>query len=198
MADVPAWYWQVLGAVGGLGLGLFIGAVNRRKPSDPPPTQVQPRPARPAQAAAAAAPAAAGANGASGGEPRLDATSQRLLERLREANLDLTARLRAATDQHARELLERSQQQQAEQQRHERQIEELRQTHANELSHLMTDMVEQVDAMQREHVAKLTALQDEIEQLKRISQTIVDPVTLHMGGDMRPAAPPAAPVRPRG
>lgn len=196
MADVPAWYWQVLGAVGGLGLGLFIGAVNRRKPSDPPPTQVQPRPARPAQAAAA--PAAAGANGATGGEPRLDATSQRLLERLREANLDLTARLRAATDQHARDLLERSQQQQAEQQRHERQIEELRQTHANELSHLMTDMVEQVDAMQREHVAKLTALQDEIEQLKRISQTIVDPVTLHMGGDMRPAAPPAAPARPRG
>ena len=189
MADVPAWYWQVLGAVGGLGLGLFIGAVNRRKPSDPPPTQVMPRPARPAQPAAAP--------GTGNGEPRLDATSQRLLERLREANLDLTARLRAATDQHARDLLERSQQQQAEQQRHERQIEELRQTHANELSHLMTDMVEQVDAMQREHVAKLTALQDEIEQLKRISQTIVDPVTMHMGGDMRPAPPPAAPARPR-
>lgn len=189
MADVPAWYWQVLGAVGGLGLGLFIGAVNRRKPSDPPPPQVQPRPARPASPAAAPA--------ASNGEAKLDATSQRLLERLREANLDLTARLRAATDQHARDLLERSQQQQAEQQRHERQIEELRQTHANELSHLMTDMVEQVDAMQREHVAKLTALEDEIEQLKRISQTIVDPVTMHMGGDMHPVPPPAAPVRPR-
>ncbi|WP_022979150.1 hypothetical protein [Ideonella sp. B508-1] len=189
MADVPAWYWQVLGAVGGLGLGLFIGAVNRRKPSDPPSTQVMPRPARPAQPGAAPV--------AGSGEPRLDATSQRLLERLREANLDLTARLRAATDQHARDLLERSQQQQAEQQRHERQIEELRQTHANELSHLMTDMVEQVDAMQREHVAKLTALQDEIEQLKRISQTIVDPVTMHMGGDMHPAPPPAVPARPR-
>jgi hypothetical protein len=193
MADVPAWYWQVLGAVGGLGLGLFIGAVNRRKPSDPPPTQVQP-----------GGPAASCGRPGRGGREwrRRRAPAGRHLPApagtLREANLDLTARLRAATDQHARELLERSQQQQAEQQRHERQIEELRQTHANELSHLMTDMVEQVDAMQREHVAKLTALQDEIEQLKRISQTIVDPVTLHMGGDMRPAAPPAAPVRPRG
>lgn len=193
MADVPAWYWQVLGAVGGLGLGLLIGVMSFRKPKNPPPTPAV-RPSRPTPLGATGpatviAPAAAG-------EARSEAASQRLLERLRETNLDLTAKLRAATDSHARELLERSQQQQVEQQRHERQLEELRAAHANELSQLMSAMVEQVDGMQREHAEKLASLQEEIDQLKRLSQTVVDPVTLHMGGDMRPP-PGGLPPLPR-
>lgn len=190
MADVPAWYWQVLGAILGLGLGVFIGA-RRWSQGDKGPVAPTVAPARPVRPAAAPAPAAAAA--AEGARP--DPASQRLLERLRETNLDLTAKLRAATDQHARELLDRSQQQQADQQRHERQIEELRQAHANELSQLMSAMVEQVDTMQREHAARLASLQDEIEQLKRVAQTSAEAVTLHMAGDMRPPTTPV--IRPR-
>ncbi|HSI51973.1 MAG TPA: hypothetical protein VLA61_27220 [Ideonella sp.] len=217
MADVPAWYWQVLGAICGLGLGLVLGALHKRRNSkgnaaNAPraqtvgPSSTVPLPARPSRppgatglpsAATAAQPAAAEAG-----------PSQRLLEKLRETNLDLNAKLRASTDQHARDILERSQAQQSDQMRHERQLEELRQAHSSELSHLMTAMVEQVDAMQREHAAQVHTLEGEIERLKRASQTSAEaaasealtrPVTMTMGGDMRPlpAAPPGPPTRPR-
>jgi hypothetical protein len=183
MADVPAWYWQVLGAVFGLGLGLFLGAVRRRNgaKSRPPTPPAQARPVRSDGPAPAAAPAG-------------DATQQRLLERLREANLDLTAKLRAATDLHAREMLDRSQQQQGDLQRHERQLEDLRQAHAAELSHLMTLMVEQVDGMQRDHANQLRALETELERTRRMfpseDTSMADatrPVTVMVAGDMNPS-----------
>ncbi|NDY93367.1 hypothetical protein G3A44_19425, partial [Ideonella sp. TBM-1] len=31
LGDVPAWVWQVLGAACGLGLGLWLGAIRRRR-----------------------------------------------------------------------------------------------------------------------------------------------------------------------
>ena len=119
--------------------------------------------------------------------------SAKALEALREANLELAAKLRAATDLHARELLERSQEQQADHLRHEKQLEELRQAHAGELSHLMTAMVEQVDALQRDHAQQLQALEQELDRMRRAAQTsasasadaLTRPVTMTMGGDMR-------------
>jgi hypothetical protein len=112
---------------------------------------------------------------------------------LREANLELAAKLRAATDLHARELLERSQQQQADHLRHEKQLEELRQAHAAELSHLMSAMVEQVDTLQREHAQQLQGLEQELDRLRIAAQAgaggaadaLTRPVTMTMGGDMR-------------
>ncbi|GAA0742563.1 hypothetical protein GCM10009107_06220 [Ideonella azotifigens] len=216
MADVPAWYWQVLGAICGLGLGLVLGALHKRRSSKGSaagapraqaagPSSTVPLPPRPSRppGATGMAPAAAAQPAAGEAGP-----SQRLLEKLRETNLDLNAKLRAATDQHARDILERSQTQQSDQMRHERQLEELRQAHSSELSHLMSAMVEQVDAMQREHAAQVHTLEGEIERLKRASQTSAEaaasealtrPVTMTMGGDMRPlpAAPPGPPTRPR-
>ncbi len=226
LAEVPAWYWQVLGAICGLALGLYLGGGRKRKagkgsraaqqssgrasrlavpadlrmapdsrfseprraeprmaepkPVEPKPVEVRVPPPRPA-------------------EPPADANHQRAFELLRDNNLDLSAKLRAATDLHARELLERSQQQQLDQQRYERQLEELRQNHATELSQLMTAMVDQVDAMQRDHAQQIQGMEQEMERLRRASQAAADgpdaltrPVNITVGGDMRPPADAAA------
>jgi hypothetical protein len=114
-------------------------------------------PAPPAPPAPAAPPA------------HLYANLQQQLDELREANADLAARLRADSDFHARDRVERSTEQLAEQQRHEREIEALRQSHTAELSHLMATMLEQVDTLQREQAARVTVLQAEIDRLKRMS-----------------------------
>jgi hypothetical protein len=211
---VPAWGWQLLGAVCGLGLGLLLGALRLRKQAQARSrnaqarTQAQ-RAGRPTVAATTAPgafsptltePAASRMSSAvtrpaalsTSPAPLDDIGGPEAIERLRDANLDLGARLRAATDLHARELLERSQEQQVDQQRHERQLEDLRQQHAAELSHLMTVMVEQVDAMQRDHVQQVRTLEAEVERMRRQrsshdSPTEVStmPVTMISGGDMQ-------------
>jgi hypothetical protein len=187
MADVPAWYWQVLGAVFGLGLGIFIGAVRRGQPRS------KARPASAPQTPAGQQRAARSEGPPTVIEPRGDGTPQRLLERLREQNLDLTAKLRAATDLHAREMLDRSHMHQGDEQRHARQLEELRQAHSSELSHLMTVMVEQVDGMQRDHANHLRVLEAEIERLKQVGHAgdsvgsePTRPITVMTAGDMNP------------
>lgn len=273
LADVPAWFWQVLGAVCGLGLGLWLGALRQGKAAGTvrvvPPAEV-PQPAAPTPPAPAPVPqrtesrldrtaargpagpaSVPGALGPGGSAPprpvvapppppppplerpaevaptqpmplsgltsrsqgpasgrmsldpgstqpgslgATDLTHSRNVDALRDANLELTAKLRAATDLHARELLERSQEQQADHLRHEKQLEDLRQAHAAELSHLMSAMVEQVDALQREHGQQIQALEQELERLRRSGQTgtgsspdaLTRPVTMTMGGDMRP------------
>jgi predicted transcriptional regulator len=93
------------------------------------------------------------------------------LDELREANADLAARLRADSDFHARDRVQRSAEQLADQQRHEREIEAVRQSHTAELSHLMATMLEQVDTLQREQAARVAVLQAELDRLKRMSPT---------------------------
>lgn len=201
MADVPVWYWQVLGALCGLGLGIWLGALRQRRARNPrpgaapgnvnqgaaPTTLMAPPPSAPAPLGMAVAPSApmplqapAGAGMAapvpvSSADVRADGAQQRLLQRLRDSNLELTTKLRAATDLHARELLERSQQQQAERQRHERQLEELRQTHSGELANLMSVLVEQVDGIHKTHAAQVKALESEVERLRRGGAAAQDP-----------------------
>jgi len=168
MGDVPTWVWQVVAAiVGGLGLGLGLGAVWQRGKkrsakertgghsalSTQPADGSAAKPPRPPAAVPAPAPA--------------DSTpQQRLLERLRENNLQLSAQLRSAADEHARAMLDRTQEQQAERFRQERQIEELRQAHSAELSHLMGVLVERVDTLQKEHANHVKALEAELERLR--------------------------------
>lgn len=147
-----------------------------------PPTQAPTRTPAPQQGQPATAPASAE-----------QATLMEQLERLRESNAELAARLRAASDLHARDMMARSAEQQAEAQRHERRLEEARQNHATELSHLMATMLDQVDSMQREQAARVHALEAEVERLKRLahlpsdstSGSATELVTITSGGDMQ-------------
>lgn len=173
MVDLPGWAWQVaLFAGGGLALGVVLGAVLRRKPS-PPPAPVRQRSAsaeRNSSVPAAAtvdiplddlpspAPAATGT------------PQQRLLERLREQNLQLAAQVKSASDQHARQMSERQQEQQAESLRRDRQVEELRQNHSAEFSHLLEVMFEQVDRIQVAHSHQAQALSQELERMRKLAQ----------------------------
>lgn len=173
MVDLPGWAWQVaLFAGGGLALGVVLGAVLRRKPS-PPPAPVRQRSAsaeRNSSVPAAAtvdiplddlpspAPAATGT------------PQQRLLERLREQNLQLAAQVKGAADQHARQMSERQQEQQAESLRRDRQVEELRQNHSAEFSHLLEVMFEQVDRIQVAHSQQTQTLSQELERMRKLAQ----------------------------
>lgn len=173
MVDLPGWAWQVaLFAGGGLALGVVLGAVLRRKPS-PPPAPVRQRSAsaeRNSSVPAAAtvdiplddlpspAPAATGT------------PQQRLLERLREQNLQLAAQVKSASDQHARQMSERQQEQQAESLRRDRQVEELRQNHSAEFSHLLEVMFEQVDRIQVAHSHQAQTLSQELERMRKLAQ----------------------------
>ena len=187
------WYWTVLAGFAFLAVGMLLGSMRGMRGGRSKSARSTQGPAT-RQSTVAGAPATRAPRQASTGAEPTAETQQRLLERLRESNLDLTARLRAATDAHAREMLDRSQAQQTDQQRHERQLEELRQTHAAELSHLMQVMVEQVDGMQRDHANHVRALEAEIERLRHStaggdgdpSNALTRPITVISGGDMQP------------
>lgn len=173
MVDLPGWAWQVaLFAGGGLALGVVLGAVLRRKPS-PPPAPVRQRSASaernssvpaavtvdiPLDDLPSPAPAATGT------------PQQRLLERLREQNLQLAAQVKGAADQHARQMSERQQEQQAESLRRDRQVEELRQNHSAEFSHLLEVMFEQVDRIQVAHSQQTQTLSQELERMRKLAQ----------------------------
>ena len=149
MADLPGWAWQALvGAACGLGLGVLIGLWRR---------------SRLRRAAAAAAPAVDADVLPSG---HADTPQQRLLERLREQNLQLTGQLRANADLHARQFVDKNQEQLAEKLRHQREVEELRQTHSSELSYLAKVMLEQTELLQKAHGQHARALEAEIDRLK--------------------------------
>lgn len=159
MLDLPGWTWQVLaGAACGLALGVLIGLWRRRR-------------ARAADAAKLA----------QRGEPatvppgRADSPQQRLLERLREQNLQLTTQLRANADLHAKQFVDKNQEQLAEKLRHQREMEEARQKHSAELSYLMKVVLEQVDALQKAHGQHVRVLDAEIDRLKALAHARPQP-----------------------
>jgi hypothetical protein len=152
MVDLPGWAWQVLaGAGGGLGLGVGIGIWRRRQ---------QRAVARQAEPVTDDTPAATG---------RADTPQQRLLERLREQNLQLTGQLRANADLHAKQFVDKNQEHLAEKLRHQREVEELRQNHSAELSYLLKVVLEQTDALQQAHRRHSRALDAEIDRLKAVA-----------------------------
>lgn len=161
MLDLPGWTWQVLaGAACGLALGVLIGLWRRRRA----------RAADSADAARRGEPAPATAP-----PGRADSPQQRLLERLREQNLQLTTQLRANADLHAKQFVDKNQEQLAEKLRHQREMEEARQKHSAELSYLMKVVLEQVDALQKAHGQHVRVLDAEIDRLKALAHARPQP-----------------------
>lgn len=175
MVDLPGWAWQVaLFAGGGLALGVVLGAVLRRKPS-PPPAASRPRSSNATAERSAPAPAAVDIpldDGPSPAAAPSGTPQQRLLERLREQNLQLAAQVKSGADQHARQMSERQQEQQAESLRRDRQVEELRQNHSAEFSQLLEVVFEQVDRIQVAHSGQAQALSQELERMRRLAQAV--------------------------
>jgi hypothetical protein len=170
MVDLPGWAWQVaLFAGGGLALGVVLGAVLRRKPS-PPPAPVRQRSASVGRSSPAPATDIPLDDVPSPAPAVTGTPQQRLLERLREQNLQLDAQVKSTADHHARQMGERQQEQQAESLRRDRQVEELRQNHSAEFSHLLEVMFEQVDRIQVAHSQQAQTLSQELERMRKLAQ----------------------------
>lgn len=200
MNDMAGWIWPLLAVVIGLVAGLALGAKRQRG-------------RRPAHASARDSgmqdhgPASQLPAAAEGG--RDSTPQQRLLERLRAANLQLSSQLKSLAESNSRQAQEREQERQSDRLRQERELEELRQAHANELSHLMNTLVEQVDGLNKSHAEQVKALESEMERARqdgRRSTTHSAPGALAGSGSTRPgsigvsqaaaAAGPAAPASP--
>jgi TolA-binding protein len=152
MDDMAGWIWPLVAVVVGLALGIMLGAVRQRGRRSGPP-------ARDSEAGPVSAlPASAG----EGSTPQ-----QRLLERLRAANLQLSSQLKSLAESHSRQQQDREQERQSERLRHERELEELRQAHTNELSKLMDTLVEQVDGINKAHAEQIKALELELERARQ-------------------------------
>lgn len=189
MDELTGWVWPLVAVVVGLALGIMLGAVRQRggKRAAAQDTESGPVSALPA---------------ADGG--REATPQQRLLERLRAANLQLSSQLKSVAEANSRQQQEREQERQAERLRQEREMEELRQAHANELSHLMNTLVEQVDGLNKAHAEQVKHLEVEIERARQEGRrgTTSSPGTLTPGGPTRHGTigsspvPAAAPTRP--
>lgn len=186
MNDMAGWIWPLVAVAIGLALGIVLGAVRlrgkRRRAVDAQDSDL------PGEAPGAA-------NGAAGATPQ-----QRLLERLRAANLQLSAQLKSVAETNSRQAQEREQERQGERLRHERELEELREKHTSELSHLMSTLVEQVDGLNKQHTDALKQLETELERARQDGRRHTTSSPGALGGSTRPvpmAAPAApAPVRP--
>lgn len=172
-ADVPSWTWQVLGAAAGLGLGLLLGAWHlrrgkgRRKAARSAPNTVIGRSGSGASQLSGQPSSVLPGQSRFGQQP--DSPQHRLLEHLRQSNLDLGAQLRASAAQHARLLKEKDEEVALLKDDYDQRVEELRQTHSSELKHLMTLLVEQVDGIHKAHANHVKALEAEIERTRRMS-----------------------------
>lgn len=169
-SSVPGWLWQVLGAAAGLALGLLLGAwMLRRQPAPRRKAAHDPRPSD--SKLAPLTTLMAGDNSSFGVNSQLpnraDSPQQRLLERLRESNLDLSAQLRASAAQHARLLKDKDDEVAALKEDYDQRVEELRQTHSSELKYLMALLVEQVDGIHKTHASHVKALEAELDRLRQ-------------------------------
>jgi len=177
MNDMAGWIWPVVAVVVGLALGIVIGAVRQRDQRTRTAPQADAEPA-----IAGAAPEAPAAR---------DATpQQRLLERLRAANLQLSAQLKSLAESNSRQSQEREQERQSERLRHERELEEVKQAHSNELSHLMDTLVEQVDGLNKQHAEALKAVELELERARQEGRRTTTSSPGSLGGG-RPPGPAA-------
>jgi hypothetical protein len=183
MSDMAGWVWPVVAVVVGLALGIMLGALRKRSPHE--------NAARGAEALPAAADAVAEGPGAT--------PQQRLLERLRAANLQLSAQMKSLAESNSRQSQEREQERQSDRLRHERELEELKQAHSNELSHLMDTLVEQVDGLNKQHAEAMKAVELELERARQEGRRTSTSSPGSLGSSSRsPAAggnPPAGTVR---
>jgi hypothetical protein len=168
--EIPGWLVIVGGSAVGLGVGVLFGALvsrgkkNVRKPS------ARPVEARGSQTTMLANPSAfANDSGAANSQlpGRAESPQQRLLERLRESNLDLSAQLRASAAQHARLLKEKDEEVAALKDDFDQRVEELRQSQSSELKYLMALLVEQVDSIHKSHANHVRALEAEMDRLRQ-------------------------------
>ncbi len=162
MSDFSGWIWPLVAVVIGLALGMVLGAVKLRRGRGAASGSARDTDLGPASVLTAGAAPGADTGAAGSGTPQ-----QRLLERLRAANLQLSAQLKSVAEANSRQMQEREQERQADRLRHERDMEELRQAHAGELSHLMNTLVEQVDTLNKNHAEQLKAVEGELERLRR-------------------------------
>jgi hypothetical protein len=169
-ADVPSWAWQVLGAFGGLALGLGLGAWHLRR------AKARRRPQRPAGRPASDSrlskptselPTSVLPGASRFGSPS-DSPQQRLLEHLRQSNLDLAAQLKASAAQHAKLLRTKDEELAEAKADYDERVEALRQQHSTELRHLMALLVEQVDGIHKAHANHVKALEAEAERWRRM------------------------------
>lgn len=179
LSAVSSWVWQVLGAASGLALGLGLGAWHLRKSSRRPrrrsgsATQVPERNGQSESFASAlhAPSSLLGQASQLPGNSRFPAGSespqQRLLEHLRQSNLDLGAQLRASAAQHGRLVKDRDEEFAALKDDYDQRVEELRAAHSSELKHLMTLLVEQVDGIHKAHANHIKALEAEMDRIRQ-------------------------------
>jgi septal ring factor EnvC (AmiA/AmiB activator) len=177
MNEMAGWVWPLVAVVVGLALGIMLGAVRQRgRGASAPARETGPDSALPA-----------GTSGEGNGSGRESTPQQRLLERLRAANLQLSSQLKSLAEANSRQQQEREQERQSERLRQERELEELRQQHANELSHLMENLVEQVDGLNKAHAEQVKALESEIERYRQEGRRAASsaPGALASGGSTR-------------
>lgn len=188
MNDMAGWIWPLVAVAVGLALGIVLGAVRQRGRRRARARDAQ----SPSSSLPGEGPGAGNGNGGGASTPQ-----QRLLERLRAANLQLSGQMKSLAEANSRQAQEREQERQAERLRHERELEELRQAHSGELSHLMSTLVEQVDGLNKQHNEQIKQIETELERARQDSrrQTTSSPGSLG-GGSTRPApmgvAPPPA------
>lgn len=169
--EIPGWVWWIVGgSVAGLSAGVLFGAVLARGKKNTRKPAARPTEARGAQTTMLAGHSAfAGdsnpANSQLPGRP--ESPQQRLLERLRESNLDLSAQLRASAAQHARLLKEKDEEVAALKDDYDQRVEELRQSQSSELKYLMALLVEQVDSIHKSHANHVRALEAEMDRLRQ-------------------------------
>jgi hypothetical protein len=180
MNDMAGWIWPLVAVVVGLALGIMLGAVRQRGRASP----AQARESKPG-------PASVLPPGTPGeGNGRDTTPQQRLLERLRAANLQLSSQVKSLAEANSRQQQEREQDRQGDRLRQERELEELRQQHANELSHLMDTLVQQVDGLNKAHAEQVKALESEIERYRQEGRRAGSsgPGALQSGGPTRHGA----------
>lgn len=178
MNEMAGWIWPAAAVAVGLALGIVLGAWRQR-----------------GQRAATAPDSDLPADAA---DTRASTPQQRLLERLRAANLQLSAQMKSLAEAHSRQQQEREQERQAERLRHEREMEEVREKHTSELSHLMKTLVEQVDGLNKQHAEQLKQLETELERARQEGRRTANsaPGALAGGGATRPLPMPAATPAP--
>ena len=166
--EIPGWVWWIVGgSAAGLSFGVLFGALISRGQKKARQPVARPSEARGAQTTMLAAHSAfANDSGATNSQlpGRGDSPQQRLLERLRESNLDLSAQLRASAAQHARLLKEKDEEVAALKDDYDQRVEELRQSQSSELKYLMALLVEQVDSIHKAHANHVRALEAEMDE----------------------------------
>lgn len=169
--EIPGWVWWIAGGSAvGLSIGVLFGALFSRGKKKPRKPSARPVEARGSQTTMLASHSAfANDSGTANSQlpGRADSPQQRLLERLRESNLDLSAQLRASAAQHARLLKEKDEEVAALKDDYDQRVEELRQSQSSELKYLMALLVEQVDSIHKSHANHVRALEAEMDRLRQ-------------------------------